>query len=128
MHIQLSKFCCVFFSSRRRHTRYWRDWSSDVCSSDLRAELVAENTVESESRLENLEELMNAAREYERVEPEPTLAGFLQEQALYSEQDALSGEGGRVALMRSEEHTSELQSRQYLVCRLLLEKKKKTLI
>ena len=27
--------------------------------------------------------------------------------------------------MRSEEHTSELQSRQYLVCRLLLEKKKK---
>src|SRR3712207_7126103 len=29
-----------------------------------------------------------------------------------------------VAHMRSEEHTSELQSRQYLVCRLLLEKKK----
>src|SRR3712207_7066875 len=26
-----------FFSSRRRHTRYWRDWSSDVCSSDLAA-------------------------------------------------------------------------------------------
>src|SRR3712207_7026535 len=31
---------------------------------------------------------------------------------------------GRIAV-RSEEHTSELQSRQYLVCRLLLEKKKK---
>src|SRR3712207_8881507 len=30
-----------------------------------------------------------------------------------------------VAVTRSEEHTSELQSRQYLVCRLLLEKKKK---
>src|SRR5476651_1329532 len=31
-------FTCLFFfffSSRRRHTRYWRDWSSDVCSSDL---------------------------------------------------------------------------------------------
>src|SRR3712207_4809274 len=27
--------CYFFFSSRRRHTRYWRDWSSDVCSSDL---------------------------------------------------------------------------------------------
>src|SRR5947209_1239539 len=27
-----------FFSSRRRHTRYWRDWSSDVCSSDLVAD------------------------------------------------------------------------------------------
>src|SRR3712207_7417126 len=32
--------------------------------------------------------------------------------------------GRRVAGERSEEHTSELQSRQYLVCRLLLEKKK----
>src|SRR3712207_7080533 len=31
-----------------------------------------------------------------------------------------------LADVRSEEHTSELQSRQYLVCRLLLEKKKKT--
>src|SRR3712207_8591127 len=31
------------------------------------------------------------------------------------------------AALRSEEHTSELQSRQYLVCRLLLEKKKTTL-
>src|SRR5947209_11198816 len=29
---------CFFFSSRRRHTRYWRDWSSDVCSSDLQLE------------------------------------------------------------------------------------------
>src|SRR3712207_8508946 len=34
------------------------------------------------------------------------------------------GQAGRPA-QRSEEHTSELQSRQYLVCRLLLEKKKK---
>src|SRR6266511_3521971 len=28
--------CFFFFSSRRRHTRFSRDWSSDVCSSDLR--------------------------------------------------------------------------------------------
>src|SRR5690606_40436823 len=28
-------FCIFFFSSRRRHTRFSRDWSSDVCSSDL---------------------------------------------------------------------------------------------
>src|SRR5690606_40230025 len=27
--------CFFFFSSRRRHTRFSRDWSSDVCSSDL---------------------------------------------------------------------------------------------
>src|SRR3712207_7224970 len=33
--------------------------------------------------------------------------------------------GGAGVRSRSEEHTSELQSRQYLVCRLLLEKKKK---
>src|SRR5690625_6713251 len=32
---------------------------------------------------------------------------------------------GRFSLLRSEEHTSELQSRGHLVCRLLLEKKKK---
>src|SRR3712207_7823529 len=36
-----------------------------------------------------------------------------------------AGAIGLVAFERSEEHTSELQSRQYLVCRLLLEKKKK---
>src|SRR5699024_11759154 len=29
-----------FFSSRRRHTRSKRDWSSDVCSSDLKAALI----------------------------------------------------------------------------------------
>src|SRR3712207_8681965 len=38
--------------------------------------------------------------------------------------DAVAGSG--VGGERSEEHTSELQSRQYLVCRLLLEKKTKT--
>src|SRR3712207_8683960 len=36
--------------------------------------------------------------------------------------------GDKWHLDRSEEHTSELQSRQYLVCRLLLEKKKTTYI
>src|SRR3712207_7378826 len=35
------------------------------------------------------------------------------------------GAGADPGVHRSEEHTSELQSRQYLVCRLLLEKKKK---
>src|SRR3712207_9239606 len=46
---------------------------------------------------------------------------------------AFPGHAGQVlrawaAAVRSEEHTSELQSRQYLVCRLLLEKKKKHII
>src|SRR3712207_7277037 len=38
----------------------------------------------------------------------------------------LPDRGGRSGRRRSEEHTSELQSRQYLVCRLLLEKKNQT--
>src|SRR3712207_9558401 len=33
--LQLLAILFIFFSSRRRHTRYWRYWSSDVCSSDL---------------------------------------------------------------------------------------------
>src|SRR5699024_3146223 len=39
--LTLSRCSCVnfFFSSRRRHTRSKRDWSSDVCSSDLDREL-----------------------------------------------------------------------------------------
>src|SRR5258707_12266214 len=35
LDLLLHTFFFFFFSSRRRHTRYWRDWSSDVCSSDL---------------------------------------------------------------------------------------------
>src|SRR3712207_3415115 len=38
-----------FFSSRRRHTRYWRDWSSDVCSSDLDPQLTVSVEVDSEA-------------------------------------------------------------------------------
>src|SRR3712207_6903480 len=47
--------------------------------------------------------------------------------AVAHERDAARGERGDGGddRARSEEHTSELQSRQYLVCRLLLEKKKK---
>src|SRR5690606_40497498 len=33
--LNLFAFFFFFFSSRRRHTRFSRDWSSDVCSSDL---------------------------------------------------------------------------------------------
>src|SRR3712207_7671929 len=43
----------------------------------------------------------------------------------YHSDDEMDIGGNTENMMRSEEHTSELQSRQYLVCRLLLEKKKK---
>src|SRR5437660_8280438 len=42
--------------------------------------------------------------------------------------DLLEGAGNQQRRQRSEEHTSELQSRGHLVCRLLLEKKKKRII
>src|SRR3712207_7754543 len=58
------------------------------------------------------------------------VADDLAETGLVAEHDGDLGEGvveaqgdPAVRLHRSEEHTSELQSRQYLVCRLLLEKK-----
>src|SRR5205814_4352830 len=78
-----------FFSSRRRHTRCLRDWSSDVCSSDLVGTPVAD-----------------ASGAVIRIE---TTAGV----------------AVPLSFVRSEEHTSELQSLRHLVCRLLLEKKKK---
>src|SRR3712207_7255186 len=53
-----------------------------------------------------------------------TLAAQAREMLLDRTQRLLADEAAR--FHRSEEHTSELQSRQYLVCRLLLEKKKKT--
>src|SRR3712207_7692882 len=48
------------------------------------------------------------------------VAAFLVDREVAVEGDHLAG-----GAQRSEEHTSELQSRQYLVCRLLLEKKNK---
>src|SRR3712207_8834755 len=56
------------------------------------------------------------------ADPEQDVDGLLQRRLLDHHRLEASLEGG-VAL-RSEEHTSELQSRQYLVCRILLEKKK----
>src|SRR2546429_2343892 len=76
-------FETIFFSSKRRHTRCSRDWSSDVCSSDL-----CRGNTAPWGRL------------------------------------SASGAASLCANGRSEEHTSELQSRLHLVCRLLLEKKK----
>src|SRR5438445_6772606 len=58
--------------------------------------------------------------------PEVRKRRCLGETSLPSGMDRTSIPLGRlVSPRRSEEHTSELQSRQYLVCRLLLEKKKK---
>src|SRR2546430_7252749 len=76
-----------FFSSRRRHTRFDCDWSSDVCSSDLTSVETSIEAREIGMKVEGVHKALRSAR--------------------------------------SEEHTSELQSQSNLVCRLLLEKKKK---
>src|SRR6266498_3963840 len=57
-----------FFSSRRRHTRCGRDWSSDVCSSDLRQE--DEAAVLEQSRVRGDEGLVVGAREPPEVRPD----------------------------------------------------------
>src|SRR2546430_6130813 len=81
-----------FFSSRRRHTIFDCDWSSDVCSSDLRRTRPGQDGHGATTRIRGrVDQTRQAGREWRR----------------------------------SEEHTSELQSQSNLVCRLLLEKKKK---
>ncbi|HZU19797.1 MAG TPA: UvrD-helicase domain-containing protein [Gaiellaceae bacterium] len=64
--------------------------------------LEAERTIEARGRIENLEELVGVAREYDSAADEPSLSGFLQEISLYSDQDALRDDpddGGQVTLM-----------------------------
>src|SRR3989442_16011587 len=46
---------CFFFSSRRRHTRGGRDWSSDVCSSDLLARSIDDGDQDDERRQRSIE-------------------------------------------------------------------------
>src|SRR5256884_6890966 len=109
-----------FFSSRRRHTRCSRDWSSDVCSSDLELEShpVALAVMERNSII--------------FVEKKPAVCAGIDGDGERARDffidilfDGTERENRALAdEKRSEEHTSELQSRLHLVCRLLLEKKK----
>src|SRR3712207_7109491 len=61
----------------------------------------------------------------ERANDIDVLRSQVEEEIQQLEEDREEERDQIQALRRSEEHTSELQSRQYLVCRLLLEKKKK---
>jgi DNA helicase-2/ATP-dependent DNA helicase PcrA len=61
--------------------------------------LEAERTIEAQGRIENLQELVGVAREWLDNTQEPSLSGFLQEISLYSDQDAIRGDGSLVTLM-----------------------------
>src|SRR5204862_490012 len=61
--------------------------------------LEAEGTIEAQGRLENLQELVGVAREYQENADEPSLSHFLQEISLYSDQDAIREQESLVTLM-----------------------------
>jgi DNA helicase II / ATP-dependent DNA helicase PcrA len=61
--------------------------------------LQAERTIEAQGRLENLEELVGVAREYDATAEEGSVEEFLQQLALFSEQDNLRDDEGIVTLM-----------------------------
>jgi superfamily I DNA/RNA helicase len=63
------------------------------------AALEAERTIEAQGRIENLEELVGVAMEYQERSEEPSLSNFLQEISLYSDQDALREQESLVTLM-----------------------------
>ena len=62
-------------------------------------ELKAEGTDEAEQRIENIDELINKAVDYEQVEENPTLSGFLEEVALVADIDCLDENSDYVVLM-----------------------------
>jgi len=59
----------------------------------------AERTIEARGRIENLEELVGSAQEYRRRAEEPSLAAFLEEVQLQSDQDTLVSDEAQVTLM-----------------------------
>src|SRR2546429_7109151 len=118
----LRRYVC--FSSRRRHTSCSRDWSSDVCSSDLALKAVTELSLNYKDRAgvfvrgDGLYDFGVMDSDTERT-PLSRAAKDL----VGSYTRLLDAFGFWRFNLRSEEHTSELQSRLQLVCRLLLGKK-----
>jgi DNA helicase-2/ATP-dependent DNA helicase PcrA len=94
-----------FMSSMER----LREWMNTASVGDLLQQVLdetgylealrAERTIESEGRIENLEELVGVAREYDQNAEDPEVEEFLQQIALFSEQDNLSDDEGVVTLM-----------------------------
>src|SRR5688500_19260947 len=113
------KIGIFFFSSRRRHTRLQGDWSSDVCSSDLTKGEKLATTFDYLFR-NFFRGLFRRFKRYGYAIV--TFGNPISIDELAREHPEILAETFET---RSEEHTSELQSPCNLVCRLLLEKKKK---
>jgi DNA helicase II / ATP-dependent DNA helicase PcrA len=89
--------------------RTFRERAEDLSVADLLVsvmedsgyvrELQAEETHDARARIENLQELIGVAREYEGGEPESSLSGFLTNVALISDLDSLDPESSYVTLM-----------------------------
>src|SRR5690554_7640051 len=82
--LNIKMFCRFFFSSRRRHTRCGRDWSSDVCSSDLIYQAVIgilrEGCADPQGGLVYVHEVIRTRHKGEGKEgllEEPVATGFL---------------------------------------------------
>src|SRR5690606_39379216 len=80
---------CVrfFFSSRRRHTRFSRDWSSDVCSSDLQ---VFQSAATLRRKLETCE--LERKTYAEAAQKASQTVGQMQEQLVQSQKLAMLGQ------------------------------------
>src|SRR5256884_6143125 len=151
-----------FFSSRRRHTRCSRDWSSDVCSSDLRdcllpldesrmralralpvalafvampgapcapqsTDMLDKIVAQEQAEIESLRQYSPVVETYIQIRRPDKQVGVAPGGDKYFLGHALLAKGVELIPLakdtrskRSEEHTSELQSRLHLVCRLLL--------
>jgi len=70
-----------------------------ITASGYLAELEADRSIESQGRIENLEELVGVAATFGRDDPDAGVAGFLEKVALIAEADDAFAEEGRVTLM-----------------------------
>ncbi len=61
--------------------------------------LEAEKTVEAQSRLENVQELLSVTQQFELTSEDPTLRGFLEQTALIADIDSLGGEGADAVVL-----------------------------
>src|SRR2546430_5550774 len=62
--MRVRSYFCFFFSSRRRHTRFDCDWSSDVCSSDLGWLYEAVELVEREPEINTIQMIWNIIEQH----------------------------------------------------------------